>query len=262
MHATLFGDPSQYRNNEYKLWRFPNDNPFPALTQESLTNILDANVPGPPQRSGTFTWEDVIRTPHKHTPIEGLRKWRRWCWRILTLNGLLIQGYFFIKLTLGASIAWLLAQLWGAFLQKHVEAVFSDGTKEFPDWGQNLGMCIAVTAVAGIVPAMTMGIDWVYHTKCRRNARVRNIRRQSYTDLIEEARRHNAYMPSHEWDYDSDNDEPLPAYLYFLARDNQDTPEFAALWKFIDSKPVKPANPSRGFRRHRVDDDEEALKIF
>ena len=264
MHASLFGDPGQFRTNGYKLWTFPDGNPFPMITAASVRVLqpeykeAKKDPKEPTQRSGVVDWRSVVEWLHVNwrEPMRPGRRWRRRIWRVVTINGLLVGGYFFIKLTLGASMAYLLAQLWGAFLQKHVEATFGDGSKEFPDWGQNLGMCIAVTAVAGIVPSMAVGADWFYHTYCR--DREQNIRRQSYTDLIEEARRHDAYMPSHEWDYDSENEEPLPAYLYYLAKDNQEHAAFTWLWGYIiDTKDKKKKiKATSGFY------DDDPRKIF
>jgi hypothetical protein len=134
--------------------------------------------------------------------LSRFRLFRRWVWRIMTVNGSITYALNRYNVTWMAATGLVMAAAWTDFLRKHVEGLFNDGTNDLPLMWNQLGFVLAITAVCTILPALVANLDYAYHS--RFIPVHRRVFRQRFTRLMEELVKDEAYAPTHEWDYDSD----------------------------------------------------------
>ena len=170
-----------------------------------------------PYISSLHTCPDPKKTePVRPDPLEWPRYFRRWVWRGLTFNGILVDGFIKFQGVWMIALSVFLGQSWGEFFKNHVEALFQDGMKELPNAWQEFAFCAVITLAAASLMAVFTFVDNMYHWILVPEYRI--VNRQRFRGLWATAKRYQPYLNDHDWDYNSD-ECPDEAVIWYRKQD-------------------------------------------
>lgn len=185
---------------------FPDDEPFPYAAALGYPRMKE------------FKWAKITaQPPNWYSPDDEVRRRARLRYFLRQANacvcccGLGDAAALYLWGIAGTTAAFVLAQVWVGFVNKHAEGLFNDGATELPLAWNDLGFCVAVTAVIGFLGGFVMMSVKLYQWSRHRK---RRLNRTAWNRLDRRAREDDAHCPDYSYDYDSDV-EPLAAYKWF-----------------------------------------------